>query len=113
VFILVQISFDELLVVNKNQKGVHYMEVWDSKEVVAKQCTNCNSWKFLDEFNKAGKGFAGTHSLCRSCHKGRNKELQQVYKDNKHLTEEVARELYKMANNELHQIRRSITFRNW
>jgi hypothetical protein len=88
-----QLSFDELLVVGRNKKGILYLYQWDTGEIVAKQCTGCGEWHFVNGFNKAGKGFAGSHSLCKKCHKGRNAEWRFDKKANDELNLQVSMEL--------------------
>jgi predicted nucleic-acid-binding protein len=90
---LVQLAFEDMLIVQKNQKGVQFIEHWITDEVIAKVCTSCNSWKFIDEFNKAGKGYVGTHSLCKPCHRKRNRELRLGYKADAEHNAEVTREI--------------------
>lgn len=73
-----QIEFPDVYGVNNNTKGVKYLYNMYTKEVIAKVCTRCNEWHFLNEFNKAGKGFAGTHSYCRTCHKESDAEYRET-----------------------------------
>ncbi len=76
----IQLEFPDVFGVNTNRKGVDYLHNMYTGEVVAKRCTECTGWYFLTDFNKAGKGFAGTHSLCRSCHAERNAEHRRFNK---------------------------------
>jgi hypothetical protein len=87
------INFTDVYVYNKNQKGVEYLVNHYTSEVIAKKCTSCGKWKFQDEYNKAGKGFAGTHSLCRPCHRKRNAELREDKRVDQELNEAVSREI--------------------
>lgn len=87
------IGFTDVFYYGKNQKGVEYLYNYFTDEVIAKKCTVCGKWKFQPEYNKAGKGFAGTHSLCRTCHRKRNKELREDKLAELELNESVSREL--------------------
>lgn len=79
------INNSDIYKVNFNQRGVFYMEEINSKRVIAKRCTKCSTWKFLNDFNKAGKGFSGTHSLCRSCHKQNGADYREALKVDAHV----------------------------
>ncbi|MFD9628637.1 hypothetical protein [Peribacillus muralis] len=56
-----------------NQAGIFYGYDQKTYEIVAKQCNRCNEWRFLNQFNNAGKGFAGKHSACKKCHRKRDR----------------------------------------
>lgn len=93
-------QFDDLLVVNQNKKGVMYLQHFVNDEPIAKQCTSCGEWKFLQDYNKAGKGFAGTHSLCKPCHRKNGVE----YRTKKN--EEYDRAVYEMERAEAYRTQR-------
>lgn len=93
VYTLIQLSFDELVVIIKNKRGVLCAVKWDTGEVVAKQCTACEKWTFLDGFNKAKKGYAGKHSMCRPCHTKATKSLLEKYKAEADFNREVAEDV--------------------
>jgi hypothetical protein len=88
-----EIGLSDVIYYGKNQKGVEYLYNYFTDEVVAKKCTVCGEWKFQPEYNKAGKGFAGTHSLCRPCHRKRNAELREDKRLDQELNEAVSREI--------------------
>lgn len=78
------IMFPDVFGVGRNSRGVNYLyNIYDG-DVVAKVCTRCGEWHFLNGFNKAGKGFAGTHSLCRFCHAERGAEYREELRDSKY-----------------------------
>lgn len=85
--------------VKMNQRGVYYLREMFSHRVIAKKCTKCNTFKFLNDYNKAQKGFAGTHSLCRSCHKKNNVDYRKMLK-----VDAEIRALYNQKVNTLHQV---------
>lgn len=106
------ISFPDVFGVNKNKKGVLYLYNIYSGEVIAKQCTRCGEWRFLNQFNKAGKGFAGTHSLCKSCQAERGKEYRFDLKTdaelNREVAEAIAKAIYEMESHDVYITARTI-----
>lgn len=111
------IKKDDLYVVGVNQRGVHYLYEWETGEVIAKQCTECGGWFFLDGFNKAGKGFAGTHSLCKECHRKRNQQFQKdkaeaEFERLKEMAyQQIKQDVFGEVLKEQNQVKRSL--RNW
>lgn len=110
-----EIKKHEVYGVFENQKGVQYMQDVVSDKIVAKKCTDCFAWKFLQDFNKAKKGFAGTHSLCRGCHNQNSAEYREEMKRTMDAEKEVMEQAYQEEQHyaeirEAHRIKRSVIF---
>jgi hypothetical protein len=96
-----KVEYPNVYCIAENKKGIKFMySLYHGVDhVVAKVCTNCNEWHFLNGFNKAGKGFAGRHSLCKTCHRQRNAEYR--------LDKQLENEFNKMVTEEMLKIRRN------
>ncbi|MDM5229356.1 hypothetical protein QUF73_24910 [Cytobacillus sp. NJ13] len=98
----------------KGFKGKQYTKLETVNGVTGKNCSQCNEWKPLEEFNKDRECLGGRKAKCKVCSKGYYKEnrdkmlTQQIeyYTENKEKIQEYHKQYY-LENVETYRERNS------